>query len=80
VPAAEYWDLRFEDRIFAQPAPTPPPPAAPATSSPIHDGPVPARPLLPEGGLRVLPAVSPQVPPVEAIPVAATVPLPSGGR
>jgi hypothetical protein len=80
VPAAEYWDLRFEDRIFARPAPSPSPVTPPAPSSPIHDEPAEARPLLPEGGLRVLPAVSPQVPPVEAIPVATTVPLPSGGR
>jgi hypothetical protein len=83
VPAAEYWDLRFEDRIFARPAPSPSPlpaPPAPAATSPVPDEPAPARPLMPEGGLRVLPAVSPAVPPVEAIPVAATVPLPSGGR
>jgi cell division protein FtsQ len=83
VPAAEYWDLRFKDRIFAKPAPTPKPPPTPPAAPVLSPTTVPSAPVEivpPDGGVRVLPAASPQIPTLEAIPVAATVPLTSGGR
>jgi hypothetical protein len=75
VGPAEYWDLRFRDRIYARPVAAPAPAAAPApTAEPVVVAPEAPAPELLQDGARVLPADPTTLTPVVVLPVSTTAP------